>query len=67
MTTIYKHFQMRFSEAWYQLSDEEQAGLMANVRPALDKAGGRVVILCGSSWSSEEWLGFGVEEFPWRR
>jgi len=37
---------------------------MAKVDEALEKAGGKRVVLCDSSWSSEEWGGCGVEEFP---
>ena len=30
----------------------------------LKKVGGKRIILCSSSWSSERWWAFGVEEFP---
>ena len=61
---MYKLFLGRFAEAWYQLSEEEQADLMDKVIGLVEQAGGKTVSVCDSSWSSEQWLGFGVEEFP---
>ena len=61
---IYKAYTVNMSEAWYQLSKEEQDSLLAKVVEALDKAGGEIVILCNSAWSSEEAMFFGVEKFP---
>jgi hypothetical protein len=48
----------------YQLSLEEQNGLMAKVNEAREKAGGKVVVFCVSTWASEQWPYFGVEVFP---
>jgi len=64
MAPIYKFWQATFNEAWYQLSKEEQGQRLAKVQAALEQVGGKVVVLCDSSWSNEEWSGFGVEEFP---
>jgi len=64
MAAVYKLFLGRPTEAWYQLSEEEQADLMDKVTGLLERAGGKTVILCDSSWSSEQWQFFGVEEFP---
>jgi hypothetical protein len=61
---IYKVFMGRFLEAWYQLSQEEQNGLIAKLNEALGKVGGKRPILCNSSWSSDQWSFAGVEEFP---
>ena len=61
---IYKMFMGRFSEAWYQLSQEEQTSLIGKVDGALEKVGGKQGLLCDASWTSEEWPAFGVEEFP---
>ena len=61
---IYKLFLAKAGEAWYRLSEEERADLMAKDRAALEKAGGKVVIYCDSAWCSEQWQFFGVEEFP---
>lgn len=61
---IYKMFRVKWTDAWHQLSQEERVGLLAKVNAALERVGGKRVILCDSSWASEEWSGFGVEEFP---
>ena len=61
---IYKFFMARFSEAWYQLSEEEQKSFVAKLDEALEKAGGKRPIICDSSWSSDQWSFAGVEEFP---
>ena len=60
----YKLFMGRFSEAWYQLSKEEQNSLIAKLNGALEKVGGKRPLLCDSSWSSDQWSFAGIEEFP---
>jgi hypothetical protein len=64
MATVYKLWQLRFTEAWYQLGQEEQQRLLALVQQALNTAGGKQLILCSAAWSNEQWQYFGVEEFP---
>ena len=49
---IYKVFMARFSEAWYQLSEEERKSLVAKFDEALEKAGGKRLMMCGTNWSS---------------
>jgi hypothetical protein len=61
---IFKLFMGRFLEAWYRLSEEEQKSLIAKLDEALETVGGKRPILCDSSWSSDQWLVAGVEEFP---
>jgi len=61
---IYKFFMARFSEAWYQLSEEEQKSFEAKLVEALEKVGAKRLIVCNSSWSSDQWAFAGVEEFP---
>ena len=61
---IYKVFLGRPTEAMYQLSQEEQNSLMAKVSETLEKVGGKPVVVCDSSWASEQWLFFGVEVYP---
>ena len=61
---IYKLFMLKLTEAWYQLSEEERNRRGAEVAASLERAGGKSVIDCNSAWSSEEWLAFGVQEFP---
>ena len=61
---IYVLFLARPKEAWFQLSQEEQDELMAKNRAALDKVGVEEVVMCDASWSSEQWMFFGVHKFP---
>jgi hypothetical protein len=61
---IYKFFTARFTEAWHQLSEEEQKSLAAKVDATLEKVGAKRLILCNSDWSSEQWSLAGAEEFP---
>ncbi len=62
--SIYKAWGGKLTEAWYQLSTEEQESLLAKVNEVREKVGGKLVIICNSSWASEERQYFGVEEFP---
>jgi hypothetical protein len=62
--SIYKLWQGRPTEAWHQLSQEEQQRLMGKVTEALDTAGGKELVACDAAWSNERWPFFGVEEFP---
>ncbi len=52
------------TEAWYRLSQEEKDNLGNKVDEAFEKAGGKRVLFCGSSWSSERWQFIGINEFP---
>ena len=61
---IYRLFMGKMTEAWYQLSKEEQDSLWAKVAQALEKVGGKPVVGCDCRWASEQWMGFGVEVFP---
>jgi hypothetical protein len=61
---IYKFFRGQFTEAWHQLSQEEQDSLLTKVNEALEQAGGKPIILCDTRWHSDQWMFAGVEEFP---
>ena len=61
---LYKMFRARWKEPWFTLSKEEQDALSATVQAALEQAGGKSLVFCDSTWSSEQWWGWGVEEFP---
>ena len=61
---VYKLFLLRYTEAWYQLTPEEQNKLMAQNAESLKQVGAELVVLCASVWASEEWLGWGVEKYP---
>ncbi len=62
--TIYQLFTARFTEAWYQLSKEEQDQVLAKQTESFEKAGGKNLVFAESVWSNEEWQFFGVNEFP---
>jgi hypothetical protein len=62
--TIYKLFLGKTTEAWHQMSEKEQRSLMGKVNDALDHVGGKRIIMCDPSWSTEQWHFWGVEEFP---
>ena len=38
--------------------------MLGLVPEALNKAGGKELIICSAAWSNERWPFFGVEEFP---
>jgi hypothetical protein len=61
---IYKLFQFRYTEAFYQLSQDERNGILGKLNEAFQKVGGKQIVLCDSSWASEQWPVFGVEQFP---
>ena len=61
---IYKLYLGKTTEAWHQLSAEEQHALLARVNQALDQVGGKRIVMCDPSWSTEQWHFWGVEEFP---
>ncbi len=61
---IYKTYIGKPREAWYQLSKAEQEQLFAKIEAARTKFGVKEIINCDSSWSSDQWLFFGVEEYP---
>jgi hypothetical protein len=62
--SIYKVWFAKYKEPWYQLTSEEQNRLTAQIEESLKKLGIEVIIICNSAWSSEEWLGWGVEKYP---
>jgi hypothetical protein len=61
---VYKLWMCKPTEPWYQLSEEQRDDLSAKVAEAREQAGGKAVLTCSPLWSSEQWVLFGVEEFP---
>ncbi len=61
---VYKMFMLKPVEAWYQLSSDEQEAILKKLTDKQAEMGIRMVLLCDSSWASETWTGFGVEEYP---
>jgi hypothetical protein len=62
--TIYKVYMFKPTEAWHQLTENEKNKKRAKLQEALKKVGGKEIIACFSGWNSEQWLGWGVEQFP---
>ena len=61
---IYKCFQLSATEAWYQLSPDEQSAMLAKLSQKLEEVGGKSIVLCQSGWANEQVQYWGVEVFP---
>ena len=61
---IYKFFLGRPSAAWYQLAQEEQQALLARADAAFQACGGKHLMVCDTSWSTDQWRYAGVEVYP---
>ena len=61
---IYKLWMFKYTDAWYQLSEEERNSSFAKLQEAYEKVGGKMIIACESAWSAEQWRAFGLDEFP---
>jgi len=61
---IYKVWFAKYKVPWYELTTEEKNKLMAQNVESLKQVGAEEIIFCNSMWSSEEWLGWGVEKYP---
>jgi len=61
---IYKLWMFRYTDAWYALSEEEQASQFSKIQKAWKDAGGKLLLACDSAWASEQWTMFGVDEYP---
>ena len=61
---VYKMFHARWTEAWYQLSQEQREAMFAKMTETGKRLGAKQVVVCDSSWNSEKWLFWGVEEYP---
>jgi hypothetical protein len=62
--SIYKVFMGRKLDAWYRLSPKEQQSIESRLVEALKKVGAKRLVVCDSTWSSDQWQFAGVEEFP---
>jgi hypothetical protein len=61
---IYKLWMFKYTDAWYQLSEEERNSYFAKIQEAWETVGGKMLIACVSAWSAEQWTMFGIDEFP---
>jgi hypothetical protein len=53
-----------FTEAWYQLSKEEQDKVWAKNAEINERAGAKWIIACDSRWANEGTFAWGVLEYP---
>jgi hypothetical protein len=60
---IYELFLMKPTEAWYQLTKEEQDKLFAVERESSQKAGSENIMFADSTWSNQKWMFFGVKKY----
>ena len=61
---VYKVWMMKYTDAWYKLTQEEKQAFEAKNAEALKSVGGELVMVRMCVWASDEWLGWGVEKFP---
>ena len=61
---IYKLWMFKYTEAGHELSEEEGNSILAKLQAAYEKVGGKQIIACDSRWSAEQWVAFGLDEFP---
>ncbi len=62
---VYLYFVvLGFTEAWYQLSKDEQDQLWAKNDEISKRVGAKTIIMCDSRWADEATVGWGVEEYP---
>lgn len=62
--SVYKFFRFRATEAWHQLSTDEQGKLIAKEAEIRTKLGVKNVAWCNTGWNNERWESFGVHEYP---
>ena len=51
-------------EAYFKLSEEERKELGDKAMKDVEDVGGKWIAFCDCYWSNEEWVWFGVMEFP---
>jgi hypothetical protein len=61
---VCKFWMMKYKEAWYALSPDEQKALMAKNMESQKQVGCETILTQVSLWSDEKWLAWGVEKYP---
>ncbi len=62
---VYKHWLLeKWTDAWYQLSQEEQRRLLDRIASTLEQVGGKSLMLCQATWAGDQYVAFGLEEYP---
>ena len=64
MAPIYKVWMHKPSDAYLQLSEQEQNAVLAKLGDLAKQCGGKPILQCFSAWSNQEWPIFGLEEWP---
>ena len=62
--SIIKVLFVKPKEAYFGLSEEKRKEFAAKTTKDVTKIGGKWLALCNCYWADEEWLWFGVMEFP---
>ena len=62
--SIIKVLFVKPKEAYFKLSEEERKELGDKAMKDVEDVGGRWIAFCNCYWSNEEWVWFGVMEFP---
>jgi hypothetical protein len=61
---VYRVWFMKYTEAWYKLTPEEQSKLQEQNEASFKRLGVENVVFCSCLFASEEWLCWGVQKFP---
>jgi hypothetical protein len=61
---LYRVFLMKYTEAWYALSQAEQDQWVTKLGQAHEQFGSKAIMIATSAWAGEEFLAWGVESFP---
>ena len=61
---VYRLYLNNWKEAGWRLSEEERKEVSDKAAESYERVGGERIVDCDSSWSSEQWLGWGVQKFP---
>ena len=55
---------IRMNDSWFQLSEEGREEMQAKAKESFDSVGGKILVMADCEWSSGQWEGFAVLEFP---
>jgi hypothetical protein len=61
---IVKILFLKPKEAWFRLSEEERKEFADKAMKDVEEVGGKWIAFCDCYWANEEWVWFGVMEFP---
>jgi hypothetical protein len=61
---IYKVWMAKYTQAWYQLSKQEQQDYQKKNAEAMKQVGGETLMFKSCVWSTDEWMAWGVDKYP---